>query len=103
MAEAKEPSEFVIYTDGQQWALYRFGERPGGQPIVRLHDDPTTKGKVGVTEEDANGLERMFRDFLGWQPSVPHQPALLAQLSRSADPFPTLRGRKRSRYQRIGN
>ncbi|MEP1834384.1 MAG: type I restriction enzyme HsdR N-terminal domain-containing protein, partial [Hyphomonas sp.] len=30
----------LIYTDGREWALYRSGDRPGSQPIVRLHDDP---------------------------------------------------------------
>ena len=69
----------LIYTDGREWALYRSGERPDGQPIVRLYDDPTTKGKAAATEEDADALERLFRDFLGWQPSVPHKPTPLAQ------------------------
>ena len=69
----------LIYTDGQEWALYRSGERPDGQPIVRLHDDPTTKGKAATTKDDAAALGRLFRDFLGWQPSVPHKPTPLAQ------------------------
>jgi hypothetical protein len=61
-----------------EWALYRAGERPGGHPIVRLHDDPTEKGKAATTKSNAEGLERLFRDFLGWQPSVPHNPSGLA-------------------------
>jgi len=69
----------LIYTDGREWALYRVGERHDGQPIVRLHDDPTDKGKVAVVQEDADGLERLLRDFLGWQPSVPHTPSGLAK------------------------
>ena len=69
----------LIYTDGQEWALYRSGERPDGQPIVRLHDDPTTKGKAATTKDDADALGRLFRDFLAWQPSVPHKPTPLAQ------------------------
>ncbi|WP_141506748.1 type ISP restriction/modification enzyme [Rhizobium phaseoli] len=69
----------LIYTDGREWALYRTGERPDGQPVVRLHDDPTDKGKNATTEEDAEGLEKLFRDFLGWQPSVPHNPSALAK------------------------
>ena len=55
----------LIYTDGREWALYRGGERSDGQPIVRLHDDPTDKGKAATTKADAEGLERLFRDFLG--------------------------------------
>lgn len=69
----------LIYTDGRDWALYRTGERPDGQPIVRLHDDPTAKGKAAATKADAEGLERLFRDFLGWQPSVPNNPSGLAK------------------------
>jgi hypothetical protein len=69
----------LIYTDGREWALYRTGERPDGQPIVRLHDDPTEKGKTATTKGDAEALERLFRDFLNWQPSVPHNPSGLAK------------------------
>jgi len=45
----------LIYTDGREWALYRTGERPDSQPIVRLHDDPTDKGKAAVKKDDAEG------------------------------------------------
>ena len=69
----------LIYTDGRNWALYRSGDRPDGQPIVPLHDDPTTKGKAAVKQADADGLERLFRDFLRWKPSVPHNPSGLAK------------------------
>ena len=69
----------LIYTDGRDWALYRSGDRPDGQPIVRLHDDPTTKGKSAAVQADADGLERLLRDFLGWKPSVPHNPSGLAK------------------------
>jgi hypothetical protein len=68
----------LIYTDGREWALYRGGERPSGQPIVRLHDDPTDKGKAATTKADAEALERLFRGFLGWKPIVPHNPSGLA-------------------------
>lgn len=69
----------LIYTDGREWSLYRSGERPDGQPIVRLTDDPTDKGKAATTTDDAEALERLFRDFLGWQPNVPHTPSGLAK------------------------
>lgn len=68
----------LIYTDGLEWALYRTGGRPDSQPIVRLHDDPTDKGKAAVNKCDADGLERLLRDFLGWIPNVPHNPSSLA-------------------------
>ena len=69
----------LIYTDGMEWALYRTGERPDNQPIVRLHDDPTDKGKAAVKKGDAESLERLLRDFFGWTPSVPHNPSGLAK------------------------
>ena len=69
----------LIYTDGREWALYRGGERPDGQPIVRLHDDPSDQGKAAVTKADADDLARVFRDFLAWKPSVPHNPSGLAK------------------------
>lgn len=68
----------LIYTDGQAWSLYRSGERPDGQPIVGLHDDPTTKGSAAISDSDAEDIERLLRDFLGWTPNVPHNPSSLA-------------------------
>lgn len=69
----------LIYTDGREWSLYRSGARPDGQPMVRLTDDPTEKGKAATGEEDAEALDRVFRDFLAWQPTVPHTPSGLAR------------------------
>ena len=69
----------LIYTDGRDWALYRSGERPEGQPIVRLHDDPTMKGKAATTKADAEALERLFRGFFNWKVDVPHNPTGLAK------------------------
>ena len=43
----------LIYTDGREWALYRSGARPAGQPIVRLCDDPTMRGATAATADDA--------------------------------------------------
>ena len=69
----------LLYNDGREWALYRFGERPEGQPLVRLHDDPTDAGAKAVVPADADALERLLRDFLGWEPAVPHRPTELAK------------------------
>lgn len=69
----------MIYTDGREWALYRNGERPDGQPIVRLHDDPTTKGKAAVAAAEADGLRRLLLEFVKWKPIVPHEPTALAR------------------------
>lgn len=69
----------LIYTDGREWALYRSGDRPDNQPIVRLNDDPSEKGKDAIGPDDAEALERLLRDFLGWEPAVPHTPSGLAK------------------------
>ena len=87
----------LIYTDGREWALYRAGERPDGQPIVRLHDDPTVKGKAATTKDDAEALERLLRDFLAWQPSVPHNPPGLANYLAPLSRF--LRSRSSTRLR----
>jgi len=68
----------LIYTDGREWALYNAGERPDGQPLLRLNDDPTQKGKAAVSQADAEALERLLRGFFNWSPSVPHTPSGLA-------------------------
>ena len=68
----------LIYTDGREWALYRDGESVDGQPLVRLTGDPSLEGKDAVNPEDAAALERLLRDFLNWQPIIPHRPTPLA-------------------------
>ena len=67
----------LIYTDGQEWALYRDGNLQGS--IVRLDDDPVKHGKNAVSKANANALGALFRDFLAWEPIVPSKPKLLAQ------------------------
>ena len=47
----------ILYTDGNEWALYRSGDRVGS--IVRLSGDI------------APGIECLVRDFLSWEPSLP--------------------------------
>ncbi|TWB50056.1 N-6 DNA methylase [Rhizobium sp. ERR 922] len=69
----------LIYTDGREWALYRTGERPVEQPIVKLDGDPTKVGRTAATKGNSEDLGRLFRDFLGWQPIVPHTPSGLAR------------------------
>lgn len=66
----------LIYTDSREWALYREGERQGS--ITRLEDDPTEAGKAAISESNAERLSALFRQFLDWAPSVPHQPTGLA-------------------------
>ena len=68
----------VLYTDGQEWALYRSGERQGS--LCRLAGDITTDGAAAATEANATALDRLLRDFLSWQPLVPSQPRALAEV-----------------------
>jgi hypothetical protein len=67
----------LVYTDGQDWALYREGERQGS--IVRLKDDPTSLGERAVDQQNAIDLGALLKNFLGWSPIVPHQPTALAK------------------------
>ena len=59
----------VLYTDGNEWALYREGERIGD--VVRLAGDIATQGKKAVAPQDAQAVEGLLRDFLLWQPIIP--------------------------------
>jgi hypothetical protein len=66
----------VIYTDGNEWALYRTGERIGD--VVRLSGDVTEDGAKAVTENVATRLQELLRDFLYWHPVTPSSPRVLA-------------------------
>ncbi len=68
----------LIYTDGNAWALYRNGKRQS--PIVRFSGDITTDGKLAVDQHAAKELEKIFQDFLRWQPIAPKTSRALAKL-----------------------
>ena len=59
----------LLYTDGNEWALYRDG-KPVGR-VVRLAGDVAADGDKAVTLQDAHAVERLLRDFLSWQPFIP--------------------------------
>src|SRR5579859_1741595 len=59
----------ILYTDGNEWALYRSGE-PVGE-IVRLSGDVTNAGSKTVSAEDADAVEGLLRNFLLWHPIIP--------------------------------
>ena len=67
----------LIYTDGRDWALYRSGARRG--EIVRLDGDPAERGGKAVSPANADALGALLRDFLGWNPVVPHAPRPLSE------------------------
>ncbi len=59
----------ILYTDGNEWSLYRNGEQVGS--IVRLSGNVSTDGKAAVTLQDAQALISLLRDFLSWEPIIP--------------------------------
>jgi hypothetical protein len=59
----------ICYTDGNEWALYRSGQRVG--QVVRLSGDILVDGKKAVTPEDSYAFEGLLRDYLSWQPIIP--------------------------------
>ena len=59
----------VLYTDGNEWALYRSGKRV--RNLVRLAGAVDVDGPLAVGSEDGPRLEPLLRDFLEWQPILP--------------------------------
>ena len=59
----------ILYTDGNEWALYRNGELVGS--VVRLTGDVAVDGQNAVTLEDTVKVESLLHDFLLWEPILP--------------------------------
>ncbi len=59
----------IVYTDGNDWALYRNGEL--ARPIVRLSGDVITEGAAAVSDDDAAALQSLLHDYLIWEPILP--------------------------------
>jgi len=59
----------ILYTDGNEWALYRDGELM--DKVVRLSGDIATDGRKAAISQDAHAVERLLRIFLSWQPIIP--------------------------------
>lgn len=68
----------LIYTDGNEWALYRSGELSGKR--IRLSGDVTTDGSEAVSAESVANLLILTQNFLHWQPIVPPTPPALANM-----------------------
>ena len=73
----------LLYTDGNQWALYRNGDRVGD--VIRLSGDVAHDGTQAVAAEDGPGIERLVRDFLLWEPIPPLDSKGRIDLKRFAD------------------
>ena len=70
----------LIYTDGEQWGLYRTGEP--ATPwfgITGLSDNLIDIGKEAITDEVVKKIGEILRAFFAWEPSVPSQPQDLAK------------------------
>ncbi|MFB3786744.1 MAG: type ISP restriction/modification enzyme [bacterium] len=59
----------ILYTDGNEWALYRGGQLVDS--IVRLAGDVAADGKKAVTPANAHAIERILRDYFSWEPIIP--------------------------------
>ena len=68
----------LIYTDGNEWALYRKGTLVGH--VVTADGDVRSDGATTYSAKQALELEPLLRDFLGWAPIVPKSPRQLAEL-----------------------
>ena len=68
----------LIYTDGNEWALYRTGEPVG--KIIRVSGDVTRDGPKAIGPADAEAILALLQDFLRWEPIVPAFPAALAKM-----------------------
>ncbi|HEU68358.1 MAG TPA: hypothetical protein ENN53_03970 [Candidatus Acetothermia bacterium] len=73
----------LLYTDGNEWAVYRRGERL--RDIVRLSGDVATEGRKAVTPQHASALEALLRDFLTWEPVLPFDRKGRLDLNRFVD------------------
>lgn len=51
----------LVYTDGNEWGLYRSGKRIG--PLVRLSRDITTAGKSAVKPQDVEGIKPLLLSY----------------------------------------
>lgn len=59
----------ILYTDGNEWALYRDGSLVGR--VVRLSGDVAADGENAVVSQDALAVASLLRDFLLWKPFIP--------------------------------
>lgn len=66
----------VLYSDGQEFALYRAGEL---EKIIRFDASPIAIGSAAVTDEKVKQLEALFTAFFRWEPEVPGSSKQLAQ------------------------
>ena len=66
----------LIYTDGNEWALFRDGKPAGTR--VGLAGDVQTDGAKAAGKKDAEALFHLLAEFTSWTPIVPKQAETLA-------------------------
>ena len=59
----------LLYTDGNEWALYRSGERVGD--LVRLPGNVAKDGRRAADSSSAKTVEALLNNFLAWEPLPP--------------------------------
>ena len=59
----------ILYTDGNEWALYRSGELVG--EVVQLSGNVDEDGNKAATYQDAHDVGRLLHNFLSWEPFLP--------------------------------
>ena len=84
----------ILFTDGNEWALYRNGELGG--MVVRLSGDVATDSGEAVLPRDAHDVESILRDFLLWEPTIPISRNGKIDLLPGSGPLPNGRLGRRS-------
>jgi type ISP restriction-modification system protein/N-6 DNA methylase len=72
----------LIYTDGNEWGLYRSGKPwPEENPaIIRFSGDITADGEEAISDVEAQKLHELLLAFFNWQPIVPRNAPQLAEM-----------------------
>jgi hypothetical protein len=71
----------ILYTDAQEWTLYRSGVQwPEKKPFVLRLDGVIERGAAALSDALIGQLFELLTDFLLWQPVVPTGPKALAAL-----------------------
>lgn len=71
----------ILYTDAQEWTLYRSGVQwPEKKPLLLRLDGVIERGAAALTDALVRQLFELLTDFLMWQPVVPTGPKALAAL-----------------------
>ena len=68
----------LIYTNGNEWAHYKSGEKVGS--IVEFSSDIINDGSKAINTDQVDKLYALFYDFINWEPIVPTNPKALASI-----------------------